>query len=292
MDIQLPQQFKALGHYLKLATDFDKRDPVIAYWCRYHAVQTGLAIDKSSPEAKNVIISLLSILEQKKKELHDNESITNDDVAEAYIENYILKLFTWADTQDRNCVFNKNVVKAFYNAGVLIDVLCNFNNGELTEEFDDKRKYAKWKAAYIHNCLKSGVTPKPGPMESESEEGDSQGPSIYVPPPQNPAGIPPQNYNSASSDSLSSGGGGAGFGASQPSPAASANWSQYVNQEQPTVVVPPQTQDGVTLGMIDIEKAQKYCKWASSALTFDDVPEAIINLEKALYLLKTGKDGG
>ena len=74
---------------------------------QYHAVQTGLAIDKSSPEAKTVIISLLTSLEQKKKELHDNESITNDSVAEAYIENYILKLFSWADTQDRNSVFNK-----------------------------------------------------------------------------------------------------------------------------------------------------------------------------------------
>jgi hypothetical protein len=79
----------------------------LAYTGRYHAVQTGLAIDKSSPEAKNVIVSLLSILEEKKKELHDNESITNDDVAEAYIENYILKLFSWADGQDRNSIFNK-----------------------------------------------------------------------------------------------------------------------------------------------------------------------------------------
>lgn len=37
-------------------------------------------------------------------------------------------------------------------------------------------------------------------------------------------------------------------------------------------------------------KAQKYCKWAGSALTYDDVPTAINNLEKALRLLKTGVD--
>jgi vacuolar protein sorting-associated protein VTA1 len=37
-------------------------------------------------------------------------------------------------------------------------------------------------------------------------------------------------------------------------------------------------------------KAQKYCKFAVSALDYDDSSTAIINLTKALTLLKTGKD--
>lgn len=39
-----------------------------------------------------------------------------------------------------------------------------------------------------------------------------------------------------------------------------------------------------------IAKAQKYCKFAGSALNYDDIPEAINNLEKALRLLKTGQE--
>lgn len=31
------------------------------------------------------------------------------------------------------------------------------------------RKYARWKAAYIHNCLKNGETPQPGPIGLEGE---------------------------------------------------------------------------------------------------------------------------
>ena len=31
-------------------------------------------------------------------------------------------------------------------------------------QLEKNRKYAKWKAAYIHNCLKSGETPIPGPV--------------------------------------------------------------------------------------------------------------------------------
>lgn len=37
-------------------------------------------------------------------------------------------------------------------------------------------------------------------------------------------------------------------------------------------------------------KAQKYCKYAGSALNFDDVKSAIENLEKALHLLTTGQE--
>jgi vacuolar protein sorting-associated protein VTA1 len=47
---------------------------------------------------------------------------------------------------------------------------------------------------------------------------------------------------------------------------------------------------GVTLNPEQITKAQKYCKWASSALNYDDIPTAISNLQKALKLLQTGQD--
>lgn len=56
--------------------------------------------------------------------------------------------------------FLRNVVKAFYTSGMVYDVLQTF--GELTDEVVQNRKYAKWKAAYIHNCLKNGEVPVPG----------------------------------------------------------------------------------------------------------------------------------
>lgn len=39
-----------------------------------------------------------------------------------------------------------------------------------------------------------------------------------------------------------------------------------------------------------ISKAQKYCKWAGSALNYEDVKTAIANLKSALELLQTGRD--
>lgn len=46
----------------------------------------------------------------------------------------------------------------------------------------------------------------------------------------------------------------------------------------------------VALTPEQMAKAQKYCKYAGSALNFDDVKSAVENLEKALYLLTTGQE--
>jgi hypothetical protein len=73
----------------------------------YTCVQRSLSIDKSTPSAKSFIIQLLEELEKKKSALKDNEAITNETVACAHIENYVIKLFHYADDADRSGVFNK-----------------------------------------------------------------------------------------------------------------------------------------------------------------------------------------
>lgn len=44
---------------------------------------------------------------QMKKELSDNESITQEVVGNAHIENYALKMFLYADNEDRSGRFHK-----------------------------------------------------------------------------------------------------------------------------------------------------------------------------------------
>merc|ERR1719319_1153768 len=155
-----------------------------------------------------------------------------------------MKLFLWADREDRAARFNKNVVKAFYTAGMLFDVLIVF--GELTPEVAHHQKYAKWKAAYIHNCLKSGETPIPGPMATgeDEEEGGNQEEDNQEdnqqPPPQQPTYQPPQQPTS------------------QPPPPT----QQPRQPVQPTRPYVPPFQGGpVSLNAEQTKQAQKYCKF-------------------------------
>lgn len=67
----------------------------------------GLKIDRKSDEARALLTSLMNWLETQKRALLDNEAITHELAAQAHIENYALKLFVYADSQDRAGNFGK-----------------------------------------------------------------------------------------------------------------------------------------------------------------------------------------
>lgn len=319
---EVPASLKAIAHYLKTAQEHDTRDPIVSYWCRLYALQLGLKINSQGVEERKFLIYVMDWLETTKKANADNESITHEVAAQAYLENYALKLFLYADKQDRAGNFGKNVVKAFYTAGMIYDVLQTF--GELTEEVTQNRKYAKWKASYIHNCLKNGETPVPGPMKTdEDEELDNEladlGPRAGErsdEPTAGPSNTQPQApYPSMGFQSWPQPGGGAPIPSGPPSgPTNFTTNDPFSNVKAPTPPsepekppggfqpytgpaaitgdVPPPVvgASGVQLTPDQLTKAQKYCKWAGSALNYEDVKTAIDNLQKALRLLQTGQD--
>lgn len=53
------------------------------------------------PEDRAYLVSLMNTLERMKAENRENEAFTNDIVAQSTIEAHAIKLFSWADTQDR-----------------------------------------------------------------------------------------------------------------------------------------------------------------------------------------------
>lgn len=51
-----PVSLKPIAHYLKTAQEHDARDPVVAYWSRLYALQTGLKLSTKQPEETNLLI--------------------------------------------------------------------------------------------------------------------------------------------------------------------------------------------------------------------------------------------
>uniref|UniRef100_A0A8C6NKI8 Vacuolar protein sorting-associated protein VTA1 homolog n=1 Tax=Nothobranchius furzeri TaxID=105023 RepID=A0A8C6NKI8_NOTFU len=288
----LPAQLRPIQHYLRTAQEHEKRDPVVTYYCRLYAMQTGMKLDSKTPECRKFLVKLMDQLESMKKELSDNESITQEVVGNAHIENYALKLFMYADNEDRGERFHKNMIKSFYTSSLLLDVLSVF--GELSEENIQHRKYARWKATYIHNCLKNGETPQPGPAAMEGDE-EAGGSSWSADPPSQdqspvPMDPPTTNYNNIQIPP--------GAHAPANSPAELPHPSEAAKpvpapRSVPTVdhtLLNAQQQGGVHLTPEDFTRAQKFCKYAGSALQYEDVGTAIQNLQKALKLLTTGKE--
>ncbi|EDL03487.1 RIKEN cDNA 1110059P08, isoform CRA_a [Mus musculus] len=210
-----------------------------------------------------------------KKQLGDNEAVTQEIVGCAHLENYALKMFLYADNEDRAGRFHKNMIKSFYTASLLIDVITVF--GELTDENVKHRKYARWKATYIHNCLKNGETPQAGPVgieeENDVEENEDVGAtSLPTQPPQ------PSSSSAYDPSNLAPG----SYSGIQIPPGAHAPANTPAE-------VPHSTGD-IRLTPEDFARAQKYCKYAGSALQYEDVGTAVQNLQKALRLLTTGRE--
>jgi len=263
-----PPSLKSIQHFLKLASEHDTRDPVISYWSRLTALQTGLTLDKSSKEALAVLLPLMDWLEKEKSDNQENEAIAHEVVASAHVENYAMKLFLAADKADRAANFGKNVVKCFYSAGILFDVMQTF--GPLTPENAHYRKYAKMKAAYIHNCLKNGETPIAGPLadgDDDDENEDQEEHQNDIPPASvNPPYAPP----------------------SAPAPAPTPTPAVAPAMSNMSISTP--TGATATLSYDKVAKAQKLCKYAISALDYQDTKTAVENLTKALHLVQTGEE--
>ncbi|OQR79823.1 vacuolar protein sorting-associated protein VTA1-like [Tropilaelaps mercedesae] len=331
---QVPPSLKAIAPFTRIAAEHDSKSPVIAYWCRFYALSTVLKMQVSkSPAERAYLAELMDILEKMKADNRDNEAFSNDIVAQSTIEAHALKLFTWANQQDRNSNFDKSVIRAFHAAGYIFEVLNNF--GELSEDAARMSKYAKWKAAYIHRrveartlherCIKDGIQPVPGPLKGDDEgfEEDAGASAASNSPPHQSgssgvtpdAGITPTPMPRGNIGGLGQSGGGT-FDMGLPDvphvprapkdertgaypkvppvqqPSAAAMPAPDLPFATPAFAPPPVQPEGqrTTLNLNQRLKAQKYCKFASSALNYDDVPTAVSNLHKALTLLTTGVD--
>ncbi|XP_071819338.1 vacuolar protein sorting-associated protein VTA1 homolog [Apostichopus japonicus] len=315
-DIPVPDTLKPIRPYMLLAKQHDNRDKIISYFCMRYAMETAMRLDKRSPEDKTFLFTLMGVLEKRKQELADNEDFQNEMICNSHVENYAIKMFSYADNEDRAGRFNQNLTKTFYKAGLLLDVLQTF--GELSEELQAQKKYAKYKAANIAQCLKNGETPKRGPPGGDDDEelppggaeaaagssGVPSHPGLYPPgqpPPtgMNPPGQPPTGMYPPQTP----------YPPDQPTdmpapqrPVQPPNPGNFSSRTQPGAFAPPSTPEQQPAGTMqpqrtnsiqfspeDFSQATKFCKFAISALQYEDIPAAVTNLENALHLLKTGR---
>lgn len=75
-----------------------------------------------------------------------------------------------------------------------------------------------------------------------------------------------------------------------PQPAVRHNPNPTPPQPVTSYESPPPRVGSVNLGPAETAKAQKYCKFASSAIEYDDIEGALEYLAKATRLLQTGKE--
>ncbi|CAL1695220.1 unnamed protein product [Somion occarium] len=170
----IPPQLKPLIPYLQRADELKVQDPIIAYWCAYHAAQIGISLKVKEPAARHFLFELLGTLEHMKKEIGPNDAIEEESASSAYVENFALKVFAIADNEDRAGRATRATAKKFLAAANFLEVLSVFGPSSGTSVASDstnaeKILYAKWKAADIAKAYREGRKPTPGPANAVEE---------------------------------------------------------------------------------------------------------------------------
>ncbi len=220
----IPIELKKITQYIRRAEELDKdttpQTRLVAYYCRQHAVQTGIP-NATTPATRECLSIILNDLEKEKK------AMSNFTKEEAYTicREFAFKVFDKADAVDRAGKSNKSTAKSFYAAASFLDVLNYFHKDQEGEEKSDevieeekKSFYAKWKATDILKAIREGREVQPGGFDATSngelgeqekqddgfthntpsapKEEEGQDTTTIMPPPP-----PPPSYSSATTPS-------------------------------------------------------------------------------------------
>ena len=99
----------------------------------YHAAQVGITARVKELAARDYLLSLLTLLEGTKKEIGPNDAIDNEIVAAAYVENFALRVFGVADSEDRAGNAARGTAKKFLVAACLLELLQVFDKANVSD---------------------------------------------------------------------------------------------------------------------------------------------------------------
>ncbi|RKP04700.1 Vta1 like-domain-containing protein, partial [Thamnocephalis sphaerospora] len=274
----LPPALGFVKPFLKKADEMHEHDPVVAYFCKFYAVDLAWKrYGTMEQDAKDYVANLIVSLEQEKTALKDHDALSDDSVSRAYVEEFALNIFKRADDEDRAGRASIKTANAFLASSVFLEVTRYF--GEPGEDITAKIKYAKWKAVEIAKAIKAGKMPTPGPHNtaeaaddalSDGFEASTGAASVASPSDQQARSIPPSAPVVPVAPP-----------APFASPAPPALSMPFASPAPSAPVASVTSSNQVAVDRV-IASAEKHVRFARSALQYEDIRTAVNNLQQAL----------
>lgn len=186
--VGVAQKVKVIEAYLARADELNGPRPVIAYFIRMYVVQRLMGWKKAGVSGlEATIIPVLDKLEGFKKTdawIEFSREHPSDAEQQKQVTEFVLAVFKKADDADRAGVFNgPATVMQWMVTCKFLDVLEQFHpsfpggsdcgTSPLAEaHLEQKRKYCKYKARYLRECIKKNEIPVPGPPGGEAEQNE------------------------------------------------------------------------------------------------------------------------
>lgn len=174
MAAQIPASLKIadISRFFTRASQLEKTEPVISYWCNYWIVQQILSKGLQNADEQALIFTTGTVdrLEKYKNDHSADEGITDDTVGKALVEQFARQTFDRADRAVRADKVTKQTADTFLAAATFFDLLEIW--GPIENEIKEKIKFAKYHALRIVKAIKNGEdpnlsNPKPEPVGQE-----------------------------------------------------------------------------------------------------------------------------
>ncbi|CAL5872900.1 uncharacterized protein PFLUO_LOCUS7169 [Penicillium psychrofluorescens] len=161
-----------IGRFALRAAQIEPVKPVVAYWCNFYIVNQIIerGLHNSDDEVKLYTTDLVEKLEKFKIENPDNDTLTDNVAAQAFVEQFGLDVFKRAESAMTANKVTKQTADTFQAAATFLE-LCQIW-GEPDPEIAGRIKFAKYHAVRIVKAIKAGQDPNesnPAPKE-ETEE--------------------------------------------------------------------------------------------------------------------------
>ncbi|KAG8729729.1 hypothetical protein FRC10_003487 [Ceratobasidium sp. 414] len=165
---QVPPELTPILPFLQQAEEIRSKDPVISYWCGYHAAQEGLRLKLSTHEAHSFLFQLVDSLLVTKEALCSHKAINDGNLGYLYVEKYADDMFLLAEAEDRHGTTSRSTANQFLAAGYCFDALSVFEGAKQIQcpNINEKRTYAYWRAGEIRKLLENNRTSLPSPSTS------------------------------------------------------------------------------------------------------------------------------
>lgn len=230
------------------------------------------------------------------------------ELAKMTVLQFASRIFLAADNEDRAGQATKKTGRLFLVASQFFEVMRVF--GELPEEIEERIRYAKWKAADIVKALNEGRQPHPGPVVAATEDRQQSPPfGTAIEPGQATSPSPPADHSTRRTSSQQDQGTlpslsgqfsppSSGFPTNPENvPAPAPIVLPPINVPAPVVIGSPPSSTPASslvkppvspvLDPMTLSVAEKYARYAVSAIQFEDVPTAINNLQLCLDTLRS-----
>lgn len=168
--------------YLQRATELAQHQPVVAHYCRMHAVELMMQARKAgdtSQELEKQLLEELQRAEASKKSLN----LTGAE-GQATTESFALKVFDTADEADhaaRDSSSQGQVFQKFYAAALFLDVCAQFYDGELPPDLAEKARYARFRVVQIREGLRQGTPSYPAAAAAPAAPAAAAAPVVAAP---------------------------------------------------------------------------------------------------------------